>query len=83
MKVKFETIFFRQMSAAVMAATVHTMIFKDLGQVLGVYLFYVTAVCLQEWVIEKYKERRRRNGNKNRNETNRTRSNEAGKRKCA
>ena len=68
--VRFETIFFRQVSAAVIAATVHTMIFKDLGQVLGVYLFYVTAVCLQEWVIEKGRGRRKHS---DRDETGRCR----------
>lgn len=57
--VRFEAVLFHQLSAAVIAATVHTLIFKDLGMVLGMYLFYVTVLWIQEWALEKFRERRK------------------------
>lgn len=71
--VRFEKVFFRQLLAAVITAAVHTMIFKDLGMVLGVYLFYVTTLCLQDWMIDLYRERRNRSDHGYRNETGRRR----------
>ena len=71
--VKFETVFFRQLLAALITAAVHSVIFRDLGMVLGVYLFYVTALCIQDWIIDLYRERRKSSDHSYRNETGRRR----------
>lgn len=71
--VRFETVFFRQLLAAVITAIVHQMIFRDLGMVLGVYLFYITTLCMQDWIIDLHRGRRKSNGYSYRDETGRRR----------
>lgn len=54
MKVKFETIFFRQLTAAVAIIALYGIGGWDMREPLAVFCMFAAGLFLQEWLIEKW-----------------------------
>ena len=59
MQVKFETIFFRQITAAGAATVIYSLLFGTAADALGPLFIYGLALCLQDWVFDEIRGRRR------------------------
>ena len=61
MKVKFESVFWHQASAALMATVAYTLISGSATDAVGPLFMFFLILALQEWAIEKLRERRKTN----------------------
>lgn len=58
---QFDTVIFRELSAAVAVTALYGIAGWDMREPLAVFSMFTAGLFLQEWLIDKYKERRKRN----------------------
>lgn len=58
MMIRFQTIFFREVTAAVAITTLYGICGWDMGEPLAVFSMFAAGFFLQEWVIDKWEVRR-------------------------
>lgn len=57
MMIRFEQIFWRQITAAGIAIAVYAMFFGSMADAIGPLFIYGLVLCMQDWRIDKIRER--------------------------
>lgn len=73
MKVKFESIFWRQASAALLATVTYSLICGDITAAIGPLFMFFWILAVQEWAIDKIIGRRKHRDYGYRDEAGRSR----------
>lgn len=58
---RFDIIVFRELTAAIAVTALYGIVGWDMGEPLAVFSMFAAGLFLQEWLIDKYRERRHRN----------------------
>lgn len=73
MKVKFESIFWRQASAALLATAAYTLISGEITDAVGPLFVFFLVLALQECAIDRIRERRKKSDRHRRSKRDETR----------